>query len=380
MNITDSEHSVKNLKDYLKENIMETNVMIKPFLLGAALASLLACSNEEAVDKAVEAAPLKPVRTMTVNLGSTSSRSFTGVVDAARTAQIGFRVNGELKLVNTKEGDEVKEGQVLAQLDQTDFKIKLSAAQADYDRAQSEFKRANSLLKKSAISASDFEKLKAQFSNAKAQLASAKQNMEYTVLKAPFAGVVAKQYLSNFEKISSSTTFAVVQDLSAFEVKIDIPESVMIKIKRNESKDVYAVFDGNDKQKYPLTFKEVSTRADEKTQTYGVKFVMEAPDDINLLPGMSTRVIAKQKTADKNTSNIYIPAHCVLEDSQGRFVYVVNENAQGNGEVSRRAVVVGELNENGIQIIQGLDAGDKVVTAGMSKMSQGLVVRLMAQG
>ena len=359
---------------------MEMKMTIKPLLFGAVIATLMACSNEEAKDVAVEEAPLKPVRTMTVNLGGSATRSFTGVVDAVKSAEIGFRVNGELKVVNTKEGDFVKEGQILAQLDQADFQIKLDAAQAEYDRAKSEFDRAQRLLKQSAISASDFEKLKAQFSNGKAQLESAKQNMEYTVLKSPFSGVVAKQYLSNFEKISSSATFAVVQDLSAFEVKIDIPESVMIKIKRNESPEVYAVFDGNEQRKYPLTFKEVSTRADEKTQTYGVKFVMDAPNDINLLPGMSTRVMATQKFDGESKSNIYVPAHTVLEDSQGRFVYVVNSKEDGTGEVSRRAVVVGDLNENGIQIIQGLDAGDKVVTAGMSKMSQGLVVRLMAEG
>lgn len=353
---------------------------MKHLALGAAMAVLIACSHDEVNESTAQATPLKPVRTMTVNLGGTATRSFTGVVDAIRTAEIGFRVNGELKLVNTKEGDLIKEGQVLAQLDQTDFKINLDAARAEFDRTKSEFDRAQRLLKQSAISASDFEKLKAQFSNGKAQLESAKRNMEYTVLKSPFDGVVAKQYLSNYEKISSSATFAVVQDMSAFEVKIDIPESVMIKIKRNQAPDVYAVFDGNEKRQYPLTFKEVSTRADEKTQTYGVKFVMDAPKDINLLPGMSTRVIASQKFDGKSKSNIYVPAHTVLEDSQGRFVYVVNQKNDGIGEVSRRAVVVGGLNENGIQIIQGLDAGDKVVTAGMSKMSQGLVVRLMAEG
>lgn len=359
---------------------MKKKIMLKPLVISAAFVGLIACSSDESTEVAVAEPQLKPVRTLTVNLGATSSRSFTGVVDAAKTAEIGFRVNGELKLVNTKEGDPIKEGQILAQLDQTDFKIALGASQAEYDRAKSEYNRAKSLLTKMAISASDFEKLKAQFSNAKAQLDSAKQNMEYTVLKSPFDGVVAKQYLSNFEKISSSASFAVVQDLSAFEVKIDIPESVMIKIKRNESPEVYAVFDGNAKRKYPLTFKKVSTRADEKTQTYGVTFVMDAPDDINLLPGMSTQIIALQKSGTKESSQIYIPAHCVLEDSQGRFVYIVKPVETGTGEVTRRAVVVGDLNENGIQVIQGLDAGDKVVTAGMSKMSQGLVVRLMAEG
>lgn len=343
------------------------------------LLSLLACSDKE-VTATESSIALKPVRTMTVSLGSTTTKSFTGIVEANKTAELGFRVSGELKAVNSKEGDIVKKGQVLAVLDQTDFKIKLNASQADYDRAKSEFKRAQSLIKQGAISTADYEKLKAQQSNAKAQLDSAQQNLKYTELKAPFTGVVAKQYLSNFEKISSSVIFAVIQDLSAFEVQINLPESVMIKIKRDEKERViYAVFDGNQERHYPLKFKEVSTRADEKTQTYAVKFVMAAPKDINLLPGMSARVFAEHKLGKDERNEVYVPAHAVLEDSQGRFVYLAVETAIGIAEVQRRSVVVGGLNENGLKILQGLDVGDKVITAGMSKISQGLAVRLMVE-
>lgn len=350
------------------------------FLIIALASGLAACSKEEAQISSVPEV-LKPVRTMTVSLGSTTTKSFTGVVEANKTAELGFRVSGELKIVNTKEGDFVQKGQVLAVLDQTDFKIKLKAAQADFDRASSDFKRAMSLIKQGAISTADYEKLKAQQSNAKAQLESSQQNLKYTELKAPFSGVVAKQLLSNFEKISSSVTFAVIQDLSAFEVRINLPESVMIKIKREEqAQPVYAVFDGNQDDHYPLIFKEVSTRADEKTQTYSVKFVMAAPTDINLLPGMSARVYAENKSDGKELKEVYVPAHAVLEDGQGRFVYLANETSVGKADVARRAVVVGELNENGLQVLQGLDVGDKVITAGMSKMTEGLSVRIMVEG
>lgn len=359
---------------------------IKSHVLAALMAILISagisgCGEKEASKKTETQVILKPVRTLTVSLGSTTTKSFTGVVEANKTAELGFRVSGELKIVNSKEGDFVNKGQVLAVLDQTDFKIKLNASQADFERAASEFKRAKRLIKQGAISTADFEKLKAQQSNAKAQLESAQQNLKYTELKAPFSGVIAKQFLQNFEKIPSSVTFAIIQDLSAFEVQINLPESVMIKIKREEDdRAVYAVFDGNQDKHYPLTFKEVSTRADEKTQTYAVKFVMDSPKDINLLPGMSARVFAEHRSGSEGLTEVYVPAHSVLEDSQGRFVYLAVDSNTDSAEVQRRAVVVGELNENGLQVLRGLDIGDKVITAGMSKISQGLVVRTMDEG
>lgn len=344
---------------------------------GLLTLALIGCSSETPNKVEVSETPLKPVRTMTVSAGATTTKSLTGVVDAARSAELGFRVNGELIAINKKESELVKKGEILAKLDQADFKIKLDASQAEFDRANAEFKRAKNLIKKGAISASDYEKLQAQLSNAKSQLNSAQKNMEYTVLKAPFGGVVAKQYYSNFEKISSSSTFAVIQDLSAFEVKINVPESIMIKVKREDAPKVYAVFDGNQDKKYPLTFKETSTRADEKTQTYSVKFVMASPKDINLLPGMSATVFVEKSFDGESANGIYVPTHSVLEDSQGRFIYVVDPKGDNQGEINRRSVVVGELDENGIQVLQGLDTGDRVVTAGMSKVSQGLLVRLM---
>jgi RND family efflux transporter MFP subunit len=348
------------------------------FCLIFSLLTLTACDKSSQDIKAPHAQQLKPVRTITIGEGAQSIKTFPGVIDAIQNAEIGFRVSGVLKKVNVKEGEIVKKGQVIAELDQTDFTISLNANQSEFDRTNANFNRASKLIKKGAISQSDFEKLKAEKNIAKSQLNSAKQNLKYTVLTSPFDGIVARTYLSNFEKVSTSEQFAAIQDLSAFEVSIDIPESLMIKIKGNENNhDVYAAFDSIDERKFPLTFKEVSTRADEKTQTYKIKFIMQAPTSINVLPGMSATIFAIEKKSAIN-HDIYAPSHSVLEDSAGRFVYAVKKTPDKmQGVVVRRNVVVGQVNENGIQIIQGLKVGDRVITAGMSKVFDGLNVALM---
>jgi len=340
--------------------------------------SLAACNKNSQPLEETTAQQLKPVRTLTIGAGAQSIKTFPGVVDAIQSAEIGFRVSGVLKKVNVKEGENVIKGSVIAELDQTDFIISLNANQSEFDRTSANFNRASKLIKKGAISQSDFEKLKAEKNIAKSQLDSAKQNLKYTVLTSPFDGIVARTYLSNFEKVSSSEKFAAIQDLSAFEVSIDIPESIMIKLKANQNNhDIYAAFDGIHERKFPLTFKEVSTRADEKTQTYKSKFIMQRPTSINILPGMSAIVLAIEKENAIN-HDIYVPSHSVLEDSAGRFVYAVKQTPNTmQGVVVRRNVVVGQVNENGIQIIQGLKIGDSVITAGMSKVSDGLDVALM---
>lgn len=354
------------------------NTPSRIYVLALLSTLLIACS--KAPDKAPEPnSQLKPVRTLTITHGQQIVRSFPGVVDAAQTAELGFRVSGELKDVRVQEGTRVKKGQVLAALDKTDFELKVQSTQSEFDRVRSDFTRAEQLIKKGAISQADYDSLKAQLTGARIQLETAQQNLKYTVLKAPFDGIVARTYASNFEKISSSEKFASVHDLSSLEVGVDIPESIMIKLKRGEeTREIHAVFDDLDGRKFPLTFKEASTRADTSTQTYRVTFAMPAPEDANILPGMSTLLVATEKFDENAQDDIYVPAHAVLEDSAGRFVFTVAPNEdQETGTVERRSVVVGTLNENGIQILQGLTVNDKIITAGMSKISDNMQVQCM---
>jgi len=321
---------------------------------------------------------LRLVRTLEVaEPGNSGWREFPGVVDAAQKAELSFRVSGNLKKMPVLEGAVVKKDQLLAQLDDTDYKIQLKSRQAEYDQASSDFNRAKGLVDQGLISRSDFDKLKAQDEAARSALEAAKQNLEYTSLRAPFAGRIARRYVQNFEEVSAKQTIFSLQDLSSMTIKVDVPESLMIRVKHGTRPDVTASFDQIPDKQFPLTLIEVASQPDPNTKTYEVTFSMPVVKGFNILPGMSVTVRGKPPhDATVADQNITVPSHAVLEDSQGRFVFVVKKSSEGRGVVEKRTVNTGALTSEGLEITSGLVVGDKLVTAGMSKMYDGLEVRM----
>lgn len=303
-----------------------------------------------------------------------------GVVDAAQKADLGFRVSGKMEKILVNEGILVEKGQLLAQLDAADYEIQLNSRRAEYGQVNADFRRGQALVEKGLISRSDFDKLKAQNSTAKANLETAKRNLEYTSLHAPFSGQIAKRYVENYEEVSPLQAVFALHDLSSMTIKLDIPENIMIRAREDNPPDLYAIFEEIPGRNFPLAFKEVSTQPDESTNTYEVTLTMPLVDGFNILPGMSVTVRAEIKSdAALNQSAVFIPVHAVLEDSAGRYVYLVEEVGEARGVVERRIVETGRLSVRGVEILSGLQAGDEVVTAGMSKMRPGLEVRLATE-
>lgn len=356
---------------------MKISILAKISFLTVMLFLLLSCKK---ASEPVEKPQLRMVRTLKIETpGENFWREFPGVVEAAQKADLGFRIAGKLEKMFVKEGDVVKRGQLLAQLDATDYNIQLKSRQAEYDQVHADFERGESLVEKRLISRSDYDKMKAQDEAAKASLAAAKQNLEYTSLLAPFSGRIAKRYVENFEDVSAKQPVYALQDLSSMTIKVSIPESVMIRVRKGAKPEVNAIFDQIPRQQFPLSLKEVSTQADENTNTYEITFTMPAISDFNILPGMSVTVRGKPEHEGIKDSVIYVPAHTVLEDSEGRFVYVVKGEDDNHGIVEKRMVKTGKLSNLGLAITSGLKIGDEVVTAGMSKMRSGLEVKLQPE-
>jgi RND family efflux transporter MFP subunit len=284
-------------------------------------------------------------------------------------------------LVN--EGDKVEKVQVIARLEQTDYKIQLNDKQASYDKSKSNFTRSATLLEPGHISQREFDEIKAAYSTANAHLQTAKQNLIYTELKAPFDGSITKTYVDNFEEVAAKNTIATLQDLKAMEVEIDVPESLMIHVRRGEQqRQIHATFDAIKDKKFPLTFREVSAQADETTHAYKVRFSLPSIENYTILPGMTATVVADKVSGIDGSgteSEIIVPSHAVLEDSKGRFVYIAEPQSASSmtGVIHRRNVTTSRLTNAGLTITSGLDPDDLVVTAGMSKMQEGLSVRLM---
>ncbi len=319
--------------------------------------------------------PLRPVRVIEVAPSNTSfGKEFIAVADAAQKADLAFKVAGKLVQFPVNQGDQVKKGQVLARLDDSDFQIQFREAKSSFDKARSDLNRGNKLFKTNTISKADIDQLKAQFNSAKAQLDTAKNNLDYTRLTAPFNGIIARKYTENFQEVNAKEAIIALHDVSRINLKIDIPESIMINA-REAPPRITARFDALEGQSFDLKFEEVATQPDEITKTYEVTLSMPAPEGYNILPGMTARVRASRAESELAQAKIFLPAKVVLQDSAGNFVYTVRDNKDGSATVVKTQVDAGDISQLGIEILSGVSTGDLVLSAGMSKVSDGMKVR-----
>ncbi|VUD40455.1 Toluene efflux pump periplasmic linker protein TtgA [Thalassocella blandensis] len=328
----------------------------------------------------LDTAPLRFVKTHTVSDGNAVEwREFPGQVAASQTADLGFRISGKLQELLVREGDIVEKDQVIAKLEMTDITIQLNKAEAEYEQIHADFERGKILADKGVISRSDYEKLSVQDSSALANLQAAKQNKEYSSLRAPFKGRIAKRWADNFEEVSAMQKVVTLQDISSINIEVSVPESVMINVQENETPKVVARFDAIPDREFPLQLKEVATQADELTNTFEVTLVMGNIPGYNILPGMSVTVRGERqfRTSDNGEDAIFIPAQAVLDDGKERYVYIAEPQEGDNLAIVKKQVVsTGKLSSVGLEILSGVKAGDKIVIAGMSKMSDGLRVKL----
>ncbi len=359
---------------------MKFKLVIKPVWLTVLVMALLSACEKP---KQIESKPqLRPVRTLVVQTVDVSKAlEFTAVVDAVNRADLAFKISGNLTEFLVKQGDKVSKGDIIAKLDDSDLLIYLAEAKAHYDKAMADLSRANKLLKTNYISAAEFDQIRTSAQSTKAQLASAQNNLNYSTLKASFDGIIAKVYSKNHQEISAKEPIVRLHDLSQIQLIVNIPESIMIHLQKNATPgEVTAEFHSIKNHKFPLKFSEVSTVADEHSKTYEVIFTMEALAGYVILPGMTASVSAQVALPHHDNQvqpSFYLPSHTVLKDAKGNYVFVVNTHAPDVGKVMRKAVVIGNITEQGIEVYTGLKPGDHVVSAGMSKITSGTLVKFI---
>ena len=357
--------------------------MLKNIFLVCVITLLSACKGNEALPvKQV----IRPVKTMIVGLADVAGiRSFPGKVDASQKADIAFRVPGKLQKLLVKEGDEVVKGQVLAKLDPADYKIIVNDKQAGYNRARADYDRAKQLVAKGHISRMDYDRLEADFKSKRAELAAALKDLNYTVLKAPFAGEIAKRYVDNFEEVLAKINIFTLTDNSSLEVKINVPENIMLRVRSGKVENhrgkipVWAAFESLPDKKFPLVFKEASRKADVKTQTFEVKFSMPSPQGVNVLPGMTANVTAdlSHHMANAPEQIHYLPISAVTGDAKlDSRIWVVDEKTM---TVHAKAVKLGTLKGDQVVVVEGIKGGERVVIAGAGYMAENMTVRFMEQ-
>ncbi len=346
-------------------------------IASVALAFFMLAGCDSKVEVA-EDKQLRPVRSITVSQPDLKRfYEFSAVVDASKKADLSFKISGEIIEFYFDQGEDVKAGQLIAKLDDKDVKIQLNEAKSSFEKASADFSRARNLIQSKTISQSDFDQLKAQYESSKAKLEAAQNSLAYTELKASFDGVVAKRYSEKYQEITAKAPIVSLHDLDNIDLKISVPETIMIRVRKNvEPPKMSAKFAGIKDQVFPVTFKEVSTQADEISKTYEVTLTMKAPQGFTILPGMTADVkVERLFPANEFAASFYLPPKTVQKDTNSHYVYIVESQSSGVGVIKKREVQVGDITQLGIEIFSGINIGDRVLTAGMSKVTDGMKVK-----
>lgn len=358
-------------------------------LMPLALAFGLAACSEPPQE--VAAVKSRPVKIFTVDSGvGEEIRRFPASIEAAKQAELSFRVSGLLEALPVREGDVVEAQDVVAQLDPTDYENALEDREAAFENANRNFARAKELIESGSISQLDYDKMEAEFRSTRAALSQAKANLGYATLRAPFKGRIARRYVDNFEEVRAKQVIVYLQDTDLLDVIIAMPESVVRSVSSGSPAELsdtsveestaaqvraMASFDDYEEISYALQIKEVATRADPDTQTFPVTFSMPQPDEFTVLPGMTAMVEVDFSGMLVRDSVTWIPATAVQANaSLEPRVFVLDASAM---QVSSLAVATGRLSGNMIEILSGLQGGEEIVSVGAAYLSDGMQVTRM---
>jgi RND family efflux transporter MFP subunit len=352
----------------------------------AVLISLVifSCGGNEVVEEVI-----RPVRYVEVfSMGGNRVRTFSGVAQAGVESNLSFKVAGTVEKLFVKVGDKVKSGQLIAQLDPTDYQLQLQQAQAALQQAKAQarnaaaaYERAMQLYENRNISKSDLDAARAASESATAAVRSMEKQAElsqrqsdYTRLRAPIKGAIATVNCEINENVRAGETIVSLSSASQIEVDISLPGILITQIR--EGQGVTVVFDAIQGKEFEATITEVGVAAVDMAAAFPVTIRLNRTDP-EVRPGMAASVSIEFESSDKKERFI-VPTSAVLEDRQGRFVFVVKPISEEPefGMIHRRPVSVGELTTEGLELLQGLKDGDKVVTAGVSRITDGQKVRL----
>lgn len=361
---------------------LRTRLLITVFAISGIVS--ISCSKKTEVEEYI----VRPVRYQKVSLsGGKANRSFSGVSKAGVEANLSFKVSGTLRSINVKVGDKVKKGSLIASLDKTDLQlmyeratVALNNAKVQMQSAKSAFERVSALYENNNASLQDYEGARTAYESAKAMVSSNKRSLQlagsqlsYGNLRAPMDGIVAQVTVEKNENVMTGQPVIELHSSDDCEVTVGVPETYISRIKEGEMVDV--MFSSIADRRFKGTISEVSYTINSESSTYPVSIVLLKPTK-EIRPGMAADVIF-HFASDSSKDCIVVPVNTVAEDQKGRFVYTITEKENNLATVHKRSVRIGALTREGIEIVEGLEDGELIVTAGISKLSDSMIVKLL---
>jgi RND family efflux transporter MFP subunit len=309
---------------------------------------------------------------------------FTGVIEAWQTMNIMPEIGGRIAKIYVEEGDRVQKGQLLAELDTRAAHLQMeqaeaavAVAQANYNDAEKNMERMARLIKENAVSEQQYEKIKLAFESADAQLSQArsalnlsKYNLDVSIMEAPFSGVVASRNAEAGDVInpmmggfSPNSGIVTLMDFSRVKIEADVSHQDVVRIEKGQPASMaVSAFPG---RSFPGRVSVVNLTADPTTKKFHVEVAADNPD-LLLRPNTFGEITIEVSSHD---DALVVPQNAILEN---KYVFVVNED----NTVQRQEVSLGLENTDMVEILSGVQLGDRVVVDGSYGLDNGTKIEI----
>ena len=338
-------------------------------LLTFLLFALVACRGGEKQPDAI----VQPVKCVVAKPLHSITRDFAALSTADDAVNLAFKLSGRVVDVPVAKGMSVAEGQLLARLDSRDVELQLSATRAAYDEALSRLKRAERLLAHDAISEQEVEALQNAVAQAKTVYDNAEQALQETRITAPFSGVVEYVAVDTYQRVASGETILRLVKPESNTVSFTAPEGLISSLSLPTTQ-YKVVFDA-----YPNHYFAAAIKSFARTSSDALGFPVSLRlTDVDrtryiISPGMTCIAMVSVKEDDDHAVSLPLTAiYAPIGDYDS--VWVVGDDSR----VHRRRVTLGGVTgDSDVVILDGVSAGERVVSAGVYKLVEGEQVRVV---
>lgn len=338
-------------------------------LLSIILACLLflaaGCKDSAHNDAAKQSLPAAEVRVLTVTgQAAPHQAEVSGSVEAVQRATISSKITGAIEELSVTLGSTVKKGALLVKINAGEIPARVSQAETQLAQAQRNYEREKRLLKKDAATRETVKGLEDVYRVAEAGVREARSMLGYTMITAPFAGIISQKMINAGDLTTPGMSLLVLENIDRLQVVAAVPEGLALKIKKG---DTLAVTVPAAEFSRTGTVTEISPAADTASRTFLIKIRVDT--DSGLRPGQFARVAFPSSAENK--------AFLVPETALSRFGQMERVFIAHNNTVQLRLVRSGEAREGMVEILTGLNPGEQVVVEGGARLVDGQHVRIV---
>ena len=304
----------------------------------------------------------EPVTRATLNVEVTA----VGTLRADETVMIRPEIAGRVTTIHFKEGQAVNAGDSLVTLDQDEYKAQLAGSAAQVGLEESSYQRLQDLQRKNLTSQQNLDETKARLDAARAQQELNRVRLDRTVIRAPFAGTVGLRLVSPGAYVKPGEDIANLESLGAMKLDFRVPETYLARLGVGQTLAVRV--DAYPDQSFEGNIYAIDPALDPETRTVLLRARLPNKGD-KLRPGLFARV---SLVLERRENALVVPEQAIVPQGQKTFVYRVVE-----GKAAMTPVTLGLRQPGAVEIVQGVRAGDLVITEGQLKIRDGAAVTVL---